>query len=204
SIMAVSDGEHGTFDIHREEGCGADLQLRCVHIPAETLRCERRVNFPASRRDSDRAQHRLERQGEFEITAPALKTHGLCFCIEVIDPSGFRECSMKKTRAIRRSQSAEQGNRRRCSPSPCGGEINYVDRQCVSRLGTIDIERPGLRIQPVRVQLRTGYVRPCGDCVVERVFGPHAQSRSWLDLRHWRSTAEGVDELIWSGNEVDD
>src|SRR5699024_3898126 len=111
---------------------------------------------------------------------------------------------MKKACAIRRRQSAEQGDRRRCSPSPCWGEINYMDSQCAPRPGTSDIERTGLWIQPVRVQFRTGYVRPCGDCVVERGVGPQARERSELDRRRWRSTAESVDELIRPGNEVDD
>src|SRR5699024_1922987 len=133
-----------------------------VHIPTETLRCEGRVNLAANRRDADSAENRLDRQGEIEITAAALKTNGLRFGVKVIDASSFRQSSMKKACAIRRRQSAEQGDRRRCSPSPCGGEINYMDSQCVPRLGTIDIERPGLWIQPVRVQFRTGYVRPCG------------------------------------------
>src|SRR5699024_12536722 len=105
--------------------------------------------------------------------------------------------------ACSRCQSAEQGERSICSTSPGGVEINYMDSQGVPRLGTIDIEQPGLWIQPVRVQFRTGYVRPFGDCVVERVFGPQAQSRSGLARRRWRCTAERVDELIRPGNYVD-
>ena len=73
---------------------------------------------------------------------------------------------------------AEEGDRRRRAPVAGGLEADEVQRQRVARLGALDVERAGLRVDEAQVDLLAGQVGDAAQRAAEGVLGPQPQRRA--------------------------
>jgi hypothetical protein len=83
------------------------------------------------------------------------------------------------------------------APQLRGRQVDQMDGQCVAGLGTLDQQRPGLRVEVPRVQRRGRDVISGGDPSAVGVLGPQRQDRPGL-IRITGSAPPNV-YRYWSG-----
>jgi hypothetical protein len=79
-----------------------------------------------------------------------------------------------------------------------------VQRKRVARLGALDVERSGLRVDEAQVDVRTRLVAGAAELAAERVLGPQPQRGAGGHAAHRRDTAERERVLLDGRDELDD
>ena len=194
--VPVADREQRSLDVHPEVARGPRAHLRGVHVPAVRVGDERGTRFEGSRarrRPSRasvpaaaprRARPRSPDRSRSVRPGPPRRSRRA--------PGADRAASWS---AASSSQRSEERHRARRRPVARWLDRDEVDRERVTRLGTFDEERPGLRIHERELDhARDVVVRPA-DLAAERVLGPQLEDVSGLDRSDGRHAAERPCEL---------
>ena len=116
--------------------------------------------------------------------------------VQLVDPGGVRQRVLQGGDAVGAGQAAEERDRRRGAPVPGGLHRDEVQRQGVPRLGALDVERAGLRVDEAQVDLLARQVLGRAQGPAERVVGPQPQRRPGRDPPQRGDAAEGERVLL--------
>ena len=203
-VVAVPHREQRALDVDTEEAGGAGPHLGGVHVAAEALGHQRAAHLTSGRGDADGAEHRLDREVDPQVAVLRGEGHGVLRPVQLVDPGRVRQRVLQGGDPVGAGQPAEERDRRRGAPVTGRLHGDEVQRQGVPRLGALDVERPGLRVDVAQVDLLARQVLGPAERPAEGVVGPQAQRRPGHDPPQRGDAAEGERVLLEAGNDLDD
>jgi hypothetical protein len=203
-VVAVTDGEQRTLDVHPEETGRAGAHLRGVHVPAEALGHQGTAHLAAGRGDTDGAEHRLDREVDPQVAVLRREGDGVPRSVQLVDPGGVRQRVLEHGDPVGAGQPTEERDGRRRAPVTGRLQGDEVQRQGVPRLGALDVEGTGLRVDEAQVDLLAGQVLGRAQRPAIGVVGPQPQRRARGDAAQRGHAAEGERVLLERGHDLDD
>ena len=134
----------------------------------------------------------------------AAKATVLRVAVELVDPGGVGQRVLQRDDAVGAGHAAEERDRRRRAPVAGRLERDEVQHEGVARLGALDVERSGLRVDEAQVDLLAGQVVDAAQHAAEGVVGPQPQRRARPDPHHRGDAAERVGVLLAGRRVLDD
>src|SRR6476619_7415473 len=172
AVVTISEGEQRTGDIDPQVAGRANGHLWGVHVSAECLGHQGAAYLAPCWGDPDRTEHRVDGQVHGEVAALRREPQRACGGIVFVYVGPLRQRRLQRGTGGNAGQPAEERDQRRRTPGACRSQIGQVDRQRVARLGALDPERPGLRVQVLGVERSGGHVVAAGDASAVGVLGP--------------------------------
>ena len=202
-VVAVADREQRAGHVDPEVAGRTRTHFRGVHVAAEALGYEGRADLPRRGRDTDRAEHRLQRKINLEVRMSRFERQRLLAPVEVVDPGPLRQRVLQHGRAVGAGQAAEERDRRRHTPVARRLQRGEVQHESVTGLGALDVEGTGLRVDRVDVDACRRQVTRLPDSAGVGVLGPQAHGGAGFDRHDRLDPAEGPGVLLKGWCELD-
>ena len=190
--MAITEAEHGAFDIDAQVTRHAGAHLRCVHIAAPIPRRQGGPHLAESRSHAHGAVHRIQRQCRGEVGIGGGVSDHRVGAVDLIDPGAFQQRLMKHRGRGGGRQRPEERHGTAHPPGLAGLDRDEMHSQRVPGHRTVNVERPGLRIEHPRIAYLAGHIRGGAHPAAEAVEGPGGQNRPGTHRRDRCHAAECV------------
>src|SRR5690625_2694401 len=158
--MPITKAEERTRYVDTEVSCRLRTHLWGVHVPSPIPRGESRPCFTSGRSNPNRPVHRVEREWESQVTIVCLIPDGTICDIEIIKPCLFRKWRGQRSGCSGIGQCTEEGQHHADGPVESWFNAHKVHRESITRLGSLDIEWAGLRVEVPEIQLLGGCPLP--------------------------------------------
>ncbi len=188
--MAIAEIEETTLGVDRQINHRADADIGQVHVAAVVVRDQRGDRLDL-RRGADGADERLVRQRDLVVPLGA----GLGIDMQLLDP--LRQRLMQQRGLVGADKAAEARHHHRGTARlrPARHDALDIDGERIALLGTVDPDRPVLRIEIGKVEDLRGAVGLVLDRALERIVGLGRDHGTGIDGQH-RLDVGAVDIVV--------